>query len=141
MKGRQKGVGGKEDRLNEVDELRKKIEMAKMPKDAEDKALQELKRLEAMPPMSAEATVSRNYLDWLIAVPWWKRTKERKDLTAAEQILNDDHYGLEKIKDRIVEFLAVRQLVQKPKGPILCFVGPPGVGKTSLAKSIARATN
>src|SRR5207245_1009464 len=104
-------------------------------------ALQELKRLEAMPPMSAEATVSRNYLDWLIAVPWSKRTRERKDLLAAEAILNEDHYGLEKVKERIVEFLAVRQLVNKPKGPILCFVGPPGVGKTSLAKSIARCTN
>jgi ATP-dependent Lon protease len=91
--------------------------------------------------MSAEATVSRNYLDWLIAVPWSRRTRERKDLLAAETILNDDHYGLEKVKERIVEFLAVRQLVNKPKGPILCFVGPPGVGKTSLAKSIARCTN
>jgi ATP-dependent Lon protease len=141
MKAIQKELGRKDDRLNEVEELRKKIEMAKMPKDAEDKALQELKRLESMPPMSAEATVSRNYLDWLIAVPWAKRTKERKDLLAAEKILNDDHYGLEKVKERIVEFLAVRQLVNKPKGPILCFVGPPGVGKTSLAKSIARCTN
>jgi ATP-dependent Lon protease len=91
--------------------------------------------------MSAEATVSRNYLDWLIAVPWHKRTRERKDLLGAEAILNEDHFGLEKVKERIVEFLAVRQLVNKPKGPILCFVGPPGVGKTSLAKSIARATN
>src|SRR5947209_5437066 len=141
MKAIQKELGRKDDRLNEIEELRKKIEMAKMPKDAEDKALQELKRLESMPPMSAEATVSRNYLDWLIAVPWSKRTKERKDLLAAEKILNDDHYGLEKVKERIVEFLAVRQLVNKPKGPILCFVGPPGVGKTSLAKSIARCTN
>ena len=112
-----------------------------MTKDAEEKALQELKRLESMPPMSAEATVSRNYLDWLIAVPWQKKTRERKDLAAAEKILNDDHYGLEKVKERIVEFLAVRQLVNNPKGPILCFVGPPGVGKTSLAKSIARCTN
>jgi ATP-dependent Lon protease len=127
--------------MNEVEDLRKKIEQARMPKDAEDKAVQELKRLEAMPPMSAEATVSRNYLDWLIAVPWSRRTRERKDLLAAEKILNEDHYGLEKIKERIVEFLAVRQLVNNPKGPILCFVGPPGVGKTSLAKSIARATN
>jgi ATP-dependent Lon protease len=141
MKAIQKELGRKDDRLNEVEELRKKIELARMPKEAEEKALQEMKRLEAMPPMSAEATVSRNYLDWLIAVPWYRRTKERKDLLAAEQILNDDHYGLEKVKDRIIEFLAVRQLVNKPKGPILCFVGPPGVGKTSLAKSIARATN
>jgi len=141
MKAIQKELGRKDDRLNEVDELRKKIEMAKMPKEAEDRALQELKRLEAMPPMSAEATVSRNYLDWLIAVPWSKRTRERKDLLAAEKILNEDHYGLEKVKERIVEFLAVRQLVNKPKGPILCLVGPPGVGKTSLARSIARCTN
>src|SRR6058998_729077 len=141
MKAIQKELGRKDDRLNEIEELRKKIEMAKMPKDAEDRSLQELKRLESMPPMSAEATVSRNYLDWLVAVPWSKKTRERKDLLAAETILNEDHYGLEKVKERIVEFLAVRQLVNKPKGPILCFVGPPGVGKTSLAKSIARCTN
>src|SRR5687767_15950570 len=141
MKAIQKELGRKDDRLNEVEELRKKIELARMPKDAEERALTELKRLESMPPMSAEATVSRNYLDWLIAVPWSRRTKERKDLVAAEKILNEDHYGLEKVKERIIEFLAVRQLVNKPKGPILCFVGPPGVGKTSLARSIARATN
>ncbi len=141
MKAIQKELGRKDERLSEIDELRKKIEAAKMPKDAHDRALQELKRLESMPPMSAEATVSRNYLDWLIAVPWTRRTRERKNLVIAEQILNDDHYGLEKVKERIVEFLAVRQLVNKPKGPILCFVGPPGVGKTSLAKSIARCTN
>ena len=141
MKAIQKELGRKDDRTSEADELRRKVEQARMPKDAEEKALQELKRLESMPPMSAEATVSRNYLDWLIAVPWTKKTRERKDLTAAEQILNDDHYGLEKVKERIVEFLAVRQLVNNPKGPILCFVGPPGVGKTSLARSIARATN
>jgi ATP-dependent Lon protease len=141
MKAIQKELGRKDDRVNEVEDLRKKIELARMPKEAEDRALQELKRLESMPPMSAEATVSRNYLDWLIAVPWARRTKERKDLLAAEKILNEDHYGLEKVKERIVEFLAVRQLVNKPKGPILCLVGPPGVGKTSLARSIARCTN
>jgi ATP-dependent Lon protease len=141
MKAIQKELGRKDDRVNEIEELRKRIELARMPKDAEEKALQELKRLESMPPMSAEATVSRNYLDWLLAVPWSKRTRERKDLLGAETILNEDHYGLEKVKERIVEFLAVRQLVNKPKGPILCFVGPPGVGKTSLAKSIARCTN
>ena len=141
MKAIQKELGRKDERGNEVEDLRKKIEQCRMPKEAEDRALQELKRLESMPPMSAEATVSRNYLDWLIAVPWHKRTRERKDLIGAEAILNEDHYGLEKVKERIVEFLAVRQLVNKPKGPILCFVGPPGVGKTSLAKSIARATN
>ena len=141
MKAIQKELGRKDDRTSEADELRKKVEQARMSKDAEEKALQELKRLESMPPMSAEATVSRNYLDWLIAVPWTKKTRERKDLQAAEQILNEDHYGLEKVKERIVEFLAVRQLVNNPKGPILCFVGPPGVGKTSLARSIARCTN
>ncbi len=141
MKAIQKELGRKDDRLSEIEELRRKIEQARMSKDAEEKALQELKRLESMPPMSAEATVSRNYLDWLIAVPWQKKTRERKDLLGAEQILNDDHYGLEKVKERIVEFLAVRQLVNNPKGPILCLVGPPGVGTTSLAKSIARATN
>ena len=141
MKAIQKELGRKDDRISEIEELRKKIELSRMTKEAEDKALQELKRLESMPPMSAEATVSRNYLEWLIAVPWQKKTRERKDLTAAEKILNDDHYGLEKVKERIVEFLAVRQLVNKPKGPILCLVGPPGVGKTSLAKSIARCTN
>jgi ATP-dependent Lon protease len=141
MKAIQKELGRKDERGSEIDDLRKKVELARMPKEAEDRAVQELKRLEAMPPMSAEATVSRNYLDWLIAVPWARRTRERKDLLGAERILNEDHYGLEKVKERIVEFLAVRQLVNKPKGPILCFVGPPGVGKTSLAKSIARATN
>ncbi len=141
MKAIQKELGRKDDRANEIDELRRKIEQARMSAEAQERALQELKRLEAMPPMSAEATVSRNYLEWLIAVPWAKKTRERRDLAAAERILNEDHYGLEKIKERIVEFLAVRQLVDKPKGPILCFVGPPGVGKTSLARSIARCTN
>jgi len=105
-----------------------------------EKAIQELKRLELMPPMSAESTVSRNYLDWLLAVPWKKKSKEIRDILAAEKILNEEHYGLEKIKDRILEFLAVRQLVKNPKGSILCFVGPPGVGKTSLAMSIGHAT-
>src|ERR687888_82330 len=141
MKAIQKELGRKDEKGNEVDELKKKIETAKMPKDVEEKAIQELKRLEAMPPMSAEATVSRNYLDWLIAVPWHKKTKESRDLKRAEEILNEDHYGLEKIKDRILEFLAVRALVKKPKATILTFSGPPGVGKTSLAKSIARAMN
>ncbi|MBW8861300.1 MAG: endopeptidase La, partial [Acidobacteria bacterium] len=141
MKAIQKELGRKDEKGNEVDELKKKIEQSKMPKDVEEKAIQELKRLEAMPPMSAEATVSRNYLDWLIAVPWQKKSRESRDLKRAEEILNEDHYGLEKIKERILEFLAVRALVKKPKATILTFSGPPGVGKTSLAKSIARAMN
>jgi ATP-dependent Lon protease len=141
MKAIQKELGRKDEKGNEVDDLKKKIEQAKMPKDVEEKASQELKRLEAMPPMSAEATVSRNYIDWLIAVPWHKKSKESRDLKRAEEILHEDHYGLEKIKERILEFLAVRALVKKPKATILTFSGPPGVGKTSLAKSIARAMN
>ncbi|MBM3780795.1 MAG: endopeptidase La [Acidobacteria bacterium] len=141
MKAIQKELGRKDDKGNEIDELKKKIDQARMPKDTAEKAHQELKRLEAMPPMSAEATVSRNYIDWLVAVPWHKKTKENRDLKNAETVLNEDHYGLEKIKDRILEFLAVRALVKKPKATILTFVGPPGVGKTSLAKSIARAMN
>jgi ATP-dependent Lon protease len=141
MKAIQKELGRKEDRGGEADDLRKKIEDSKMPQEVEEKAIQELKRLESMPPMSAEATVSRNYLDWLIAVPWYKKTREGRNLKRAEKILNDDHHGLEKIKDRILEFLAVRSLVRKPKGTILTLTGPPGVGKTSLAKSIAHATN
>jgi ATP-dependent Lon protease len=141
MKAIQKELGRKDDKGNEVDDLKKKIEQSKMPKEVEEKAVQELKRLEAMPPMSAEATVSRNYLDWLIAVPWYKKSRESRDLKRAEEILHADHYGLEKIKDRILEFLAVRALVKKPKATILTLSGPPGVGKTSLAKSIAKAMN
>jgi ATP-dependent Lon protease len=133
-------LGRKDDRSDEIEELRQKIEEAGMPKETKEKAIQELKRLEAMPGVSAEATVSRNYIEWLVSVPWKKASKEIRDIELAEQILNEDHYGLEKIKERILEFLAVRQLVKSPKGTILCFVGPPGVGKTSLAKSIARAT-
>ncbi len=138
IKAIQKELGRNE--KSEIDELKKKIEAAGMTKDAYDKAMTELKRLEMMPPMSAESTVSRNYLDWLLAVPWKKKTKEIRDIRRAEKILEEDHYGLEKIKERILEFLAVRQLVKTPKGSILCFVGPPGVGKTSLGRSIARAT-
>ena len=141
MKAIQKELGRKDEKGNEVDELKKKIEECRMPKDVEEKAIQELKRLEAMPPMSAEATVSRNYLDWLIAVPWHRKTRESRDLKRAEEILHEDHYGLDKVKERILEFLAVRALVKKPKATILTFAGPPGVGKTSLAKSIARAMN
>ena len=131
---------GRKDERAELDELKKKIEEAGMTEEAKEKALQELHRLEAMPPMSAEGTVSRTYIDWLLGVPWKQKSKEIKDLGKAEEVLNEDHYSLEKIKDRILEYLAVRQLVKNPKGSILCFVGPPGVGKTSLGKSIARAT-
>jgi ATP-dependent Lon protease len=138
IKAIQKELGRGE--KSEIDELKKKIEAAGMTKDAYDKAIAELKRLENMPPMSAESTVSRNYLDWLLAVPWKKKSKEIRDLQFAQQVLESDHYGLEKIKERILEFLAVRRLVKNPKGSILCFVGPPGVGKTSLGMSIAKAT-
>ena len=138
LKAIQKELGRGE--KSEIDELKKKIDAAGMSKEVHEKAIQELKRLELMPPMSAESTVSRNYLDWLLAVPWKKKSKEIRDILAAEKILNEEHYGLEKIKERILEFLAVRQLVKNPKGSILCFVGPPGVGKTSLAMSIGHAT-
>src|SRR5271167_3792162 len=138
IKAIQKELGRGE--KSEIDELKKKIDAAGMTKDAFEKALSELKRLENMPPMSAESTVSRNYLDWLLAVPWKKKSKEIRDLNFAQEVLESDHYGLEKIKERILEFLAVRRLVQNPKGSILCFVGPPGVGKTSLGMSIAKAT-
>ena len=138
LKAIQKELGRGE--ANEIEQLKKKIETSGMPEGPQEKAMQELKRLEMMPPMSAESTVSRNYLDWLLAVPWKKRSKEIRDINRAEEILSQDHYGLEKIKDRILEYLAVRQLVKNPKGSILCFLGPPGVGKTSLAMSIGRAT-
>ena len=138
IKAIQKELGRNE--KSELDELKKKIETAGMTKDALEHAMAELKRLEMMPPMSAESTVSRNYLDWLLAVPWKKKSKEIRDISRAQKVLEEDHYGLEKIKERILEFLAVRQLVKNPRGSILCFVGPPGVGKTSLGRSIARAT-
>ncbi|MER3430224.1 MAG: endopeptidase La [Blastocatellia bacterium] len=131
---------GRKDEKAELDELKKKIEEVGMTAEAKEKALQEISRLEVMPPMSAENTVSRTYIEWLINVPWKARSEEVNDLNRAEEILNEDHYGLAKIKERILEFLAVRQLVKNPKGTILCFVGAPGVGKTSLGKSIARAT-
>ncbi len=138
LKAIQKELGRGE--ASEIEQLKKKIETSGMPEGPQEKAMQELKRLEMMPPMSAESTVSRNYLDWLLAVPWKKRSKEIRDIKKAEEILSEDHYGLEKIKDRILEYLAVRQLVKNPKGSILCLLGPPGVGKTSLAMSIGRAT-
>jgi ATP-dependent Lon protease len=139
IKAIHKELGRKDDKA-ELEELKKKIEEAGMTEEAKEKALQEYARLEAMPPMSAESTVARTYLDWLINVPWKERSEEIEDLSEAEQVLNEDHYGLAKIKERILEFLAVRQLVKNPKGTILCFVGAPGVGKTSLGKSIAKAT-
>jgi len=138
IKAIQKELGRGE--KSEFDELRRRIDESGMTGDAREKALAELRRLEQMPPMSAESTVSRNYLEWMLSVPWKKKTKEIRDLRYAEEVLNADHYGLEKIKERILEFLAVRRLVKNPKGSILCFVGPPGVGKTSLGMSIAKAT-
>ncbi len=140
LKAIQKELGRGEGKEDEVETYQTRIGEAGMPKDAREKALQELKRLESMPPVSAEATVSRNYLDWLLAVPWKKRSRELRDIDRAEVVLDEDHYGLLKVKERILEFLAVRQLVKKTKGTILCLVDPPGVGKTSLAKSVARAT-
>ncbi len=141
MKAIQKELGEIEDAPNEVDELAEKIEKAGMSKEAKEKADSELNKLKMMSPMSAEATVVRNYIDWLVGVPWKKKSKVRNDLAAAEDILEEDHYGLDKVKERILEYLAVQQRVKKSKGPILCLVGPPGVGKTSIGKSIARATN
>ena len=141
MKAIQKELGELEEGPNEAEDLGKKIEKAGMPKEAREKADAELKKLKMMSPMSAEATVVRNYIDWLLNVPWKKRSKIRMDLVEAEKILEADHYGLEKVKERILEYLAVQQRVTKLKGPILCLVGPPGVGKTSLGQSIARATN
>lgn len=141
MKAIQKELGDMDDVPNEVEELAKKIESAGMTKEARAKADAELNKLKQMSPMSAEATVVRNYIDWMVNVPWKKKTKVRHDLKIAEQVLEAEHYGLEKVKERILEYLAVQQRVQQLKGPILCLVGPPGVGKTSLGESIARATN
>ena len=141
MKAIQKELGDLEDAPNEIEDLARRIEKAGMPKEAKTKAQAELNKLKMMSPMSAEATVVRNYIDWLANVPWKKRTKIHQDLAEAEKILEADHYGLEKVKERILEYLAVQQRARKLKGPILCLVGPPGVGKTSLGRSIARATN
>ncbi|MFZ5754958.1 MAG: endopeptidase La, partial [Bacillota bacterium] len=139
LKAIQKELGERDERGAEVDEYREKIQEAQLPPEVEEKALKELERLEKMPPMVAESAVIRNYLDWLLAIPWNKQTEDRVDVKRAEEILNQDHYGLKKVKERILEYLAVRKLTEKIKGPIICFVGPPGVGKTSLAKSIARS--
>ncbi len=141
LKAIQKELGDSEEGPNEVEELQRKIDTAGMPKAVLAKARQEFSKLKQMAPMSAEATVVRNYLDWLVGVPWKKRSKVRKDLRVAQEVLDADHFGLEKVKDRILEYLAVQQRVKVMKGPILCLVGPPGVGKTSLGQSIARATN
>ncbi|MDH5784655.1 MAG: endopeptidase La [Chromatiales bacterium] len=141
MKAIQKELGDLDEAPNEMEELEQKIEKAGMSKEAKEKASAELNKLKMMSPMSAEATVVRNYIDWLVQVPWKKKSKVRHDMALAEQVLEEDHYGLEKVKERILEYLAVQKRVKKLKGPILCLVGPPGVGKTSLGKSIARATN
>jgi ATP-dependent Lon protease len=140
MKAIQKELGDMEDAPNEIEELENKIEKAGMSKEAKKKATAELNKLKMMSPMSAEATVVRNYIDWMVNVPWKKKTKIKHDLSRAEDVLETDHYGLEKVKERILEYLAVQQRAKKTKGPILCLVGPPGVGKTSLGQSIARAT-
>jgi len=141
MKAIQKELGEMEDVPNEIEELAEKIEQSGMTKEAREKVDAELNKLKMMSPMSAEATVVRNYIDAMVSVPWKKRSKISRDLSKAEAVLETDHYGLDKVKERILEYLAVQQRVKKLKGPILCLVGPPGVGKTSLGKSIARATN
>ena len=140
MRAIQKEMGEKDDAQSELKELEEKIKCKKMSEEATTKVIKEFKKLKMMPPMSAEVTVVRNYIDWLISLPWYERKDTRLDIDEAQRILEEDHYGLEKVKERILEYLAVQQLVNKIKGPILCFVGPAGVGKTSLARSIARAT-
>src|ERR1019366_37368 len=137
----QKELGEMEDGTNEIADIEHKIAKAGMPKEARDKATAEINKLKMMSPMSAEATVVRNYVDWLVKVPWKKRTRLQKNIVNAQKVLDEDHYGLDKVKERIVEYLEVLQRVEKIKGPILCLVGPPGVGKTSLGQSMARATN
>jgi len=140
MKAIQHELGERDERTSEIEELRERVKDAKMPEEVEERALKEIDRLERMPPASPEVVVVRTYLDWLVAMPWQKRSDEKLDIVAAERILNEDHYGLKKVKERVLEFLAVRKLNPEIKGPILSFIGPPGVGKTSIGKSIARAT-
>ena len=140
LKAIQKELGEGEEGRDEMNELEERIRKTKLSKEAREKAKAEVKKLRSMSPMSAEATVVRNYLDWLLSLPWGKKSKVKKDIKLAEEILHEDHYGLEKVKERILEYLAVQQRAGKMKGPILCLVGPPGVGKTSLGKSIAKAT-
>ena len=140
LKAIQKELGEGDEGRDELNELEERIRKTKLSKEAREKAKAEMKKLRSMSPMSAEATVVRNYLDWMLSLPWGKKSKVKKDIALAEEILHDDHYGLEKVKERILEYLAVQQRAGKMKGPILCLVGPPGVGKTSLAKSIAKAT-
>ena len=139
IKAIQRELGEKDERVAEGEEYREKIAEAKLPKEVEEKALKEVERLEKMPPMAAESAVVRNYIDWILALPWSKSTRDRLDINEAERILDEDHYGLKEPKERILEYLAIRKLAKKMKGPIICFVGPPGVGKTSLGRSIARA--
>jgi ATP-dependent Lon protease len=141
MRAIKKELGDRDDFSSEAEEFKQKIEEANLPQDVLDKAVRELDKLESMPPMAAESVVVRNYLDWLLAIPWGVMTEDRLDIERAEEILDEDHWGLEKVKERILEFLAVRQLSDELRGPILCLVGPPGVGKTSLGKSVARALN
>jgi ATP-dependent Lon protease len=140
LKAIQKELGEGDEGRDELSELEDRIQKTKFSKEAREKCNAEMKKLRQMSPMSAEATVVRNYLDWMLSIPWGKRTRVKKDIVRAEEILNEDHYGLDKVKERIIEHLAVQQRAKKMKGPILCLVGPPGVGKTSLGKSIARAT-
>ncbi|MGF1609893.1 MAG: LON peptidase substrate-binding domain-containing protein, partial [Kiloniellales bacterium] len=140
LKAIQKELGESEDGRDEIAEIEERIANTKLSKEAREKATTEVKKLRSMSPMSAEATVVRNYLDWMLSIPWKKRSKVKKDIRHAQKVLDADHYGLEKIKERILEYLAVQQRMKKVKGPILCLVGPPGVGKTSLGQSIARAT-
>ena len=140
MRAIRKEMGTEDDGSDELQELEKRIKRKRMPREAAAKARQEFKKLKLMTPMSAEATVVRNYIDWIISLPWFERSRSKMDITEAERILDEDHYGLKKPKERILEYLAVQSLVKKIRGPILCLVGPPGVGKTSLARSVARAT-